>query len=320
MEEINAKKIHKKIQKDPQVKLKNSSFIKMQNRYGWFFISFAVILLLVFLLYPIIYSLYLSTTSTKGIIHKFVGINNYIRLFSDDMFKTALKNTFIFLVVQVPIMLLLALILASILNDKTIKFRGIFRTGIFLPAVTSLVAYTVLFKMMFSLDGFINTSLVSLHIVNQPIQWLSDPFWARVMVIIAMTWRWTGYNMIFYLSGLQNVPDELYEAAEIDGANKVQQFFYITVPMLKPIILFTTIMSTIGTLQLFDEPMNLSQGGVTAATCGPGNSLLTLSVYIYNLCFKYMPNFGYAAAVSYFIVIAVGVLTIIQFKVAGDKN
>ena len=301
-------------------KVKFRSFEKVQNFYGWFFVSFAIILLIAFMLYPILYSLFLSTMSSKGIVQKFVGINNYIRLFNDSMFITALKNTFVFFLVQVPIMLFLALVLASILNDKSIKFRGVFRTGIFLPAVTSLVAYTVLFKMMFSMDGFINTLLLNLNLIKEPIKWLLDPFWAKVTVIIALTWRWTGYNMVFYLAALQNIPDDLYEAAEIDGANKVQQFFHITIPMLKPIIVFTSILSTIGTLQLFDEPMNLSQGGVTGATTGPGNSLLTLSVYIYNLCFKYMPNFGYAATVSYVIVFIVAVLSVIQFKVAGDKN
>lgn len=302
------------------LKGKSISYEKTLNRYGWLFILLALILLTTFLFYPIIYSLYLSTISSKGIVQKFVGLNNYIRLFNDQMFLIALKNTFTFLVMQVPIMLFLALVLAAILNDKSIKFRGIFRTGIFLPAVTSLVAYAVLFKMMFSLDGFINTTLVNFHIIQKPIPWLLDPFWAKVTLIIAMTWRWTGYNMVFYLSGLQNIPYDLYESAEIDGANKIQQFFYITIPMLKPIIIFTTIMSTIGTLQLFDEPMNLSSGGVTASSIGPGNSLLTLSVYIYNLAFKYMPNFGYAAAVSYVIVFFAAILTIIQFRVAGEKD
>ncbi len=296
------------------------SFIKIQNRYGWFFVSFALVLLGIFLIYPILNSLYLSTTSTKGIVQKSVGLTNYVKLFKDQMFLTALKNTFIFFIIQVPIMLLLALALASILNDKSIKLRGVFRTAIFLPAVTSLVAYTVLFKMMFSLDGFINTILMNLHIIKDPIPWLMHPFWARVTVIIAMTWRWTGYNMVFYLSGLQNIPDEIYEAAEIDGASKLQQFFHITLPMLKPIIVFTSIMSTIGTLQLFDEPMNLSQGGVTGSTTGPGNSLLTMSVYIYNLCFKFMPNFGYAATVSYVVVFIVATLSIIQFRLAGERK
>jgi lactose/L-arabinose transport system permease protein len=296
------------------------SFIKSKNKYGWLFVSLALILLGVFLFYPIVYSFYLSTTSSKGIVQKFVGFGNYVKLFQDSMFILALKNTLIFFLIQVPVMLFLALILATILNDKTIKYRGLFRTAFFLPAVTSLIAYTILFKMMFSLDGFINSALLNVHLVKSPIPWLLDPFWAKVTLIIALTWRWTGYNMIFYLSALQNISDEIYEAAELDGANKVKQFFYITVPLLKPLILFTTIMSTIGTLQLFDEPMNLSQGGVTSATIGPGNSLLTLSVYVYNLCFKYMPNFGYAATVSYAIVLIVALLSIIQFKVMGDKK
>ena len=296
------------------------SFVKSNNLYGWLFISIAVILLAAFLLYPIVYSLYLSTTSSKGIVQNFVGIKNYVRLVKDPMFLLALKNTFTLFIIQVPIMLFLALILASLLNDKTIKFRGLFRTGIFLPAVTSLVAYTILFKMMFALDGFINTALMNLHIIKEPIPWLLDPVWAKITIMIALTWRWTGYNMVFYLSALQNIPDEIYEASEIDGASKVQQFFHITIPILKPLIVFTSIMSTIGTLQLFDEPMNLAQAGVTSATTGPGNSLLTLSVYIYNLCFKYMPDFGYAATVSYVIVFIVAILTVIQFKVAGDKR
>jgi len=298
----------------------SGSFAKSQDRYGWLFVTLALILFGVFLLYPIVYSFYLSTMSSKGVTQNFVGLDNYIKLFKDPMFILALKNTIVFFVIQVPIMLFLALILATVLNDKTIKFRGLFRTAIFLPAVTSLVAYTILFKMMFALDGFINTALMNLHIIKEPIPWLLDPVWAKVTVIIALTWRWTGYNMVFYLSALQNIPEEIYEAAEIDGAGKIRRFFQITIPALKPLIVFTSIMSTIGTLQLFDEPMNLSQGGVTASTIGPGNSLLTLSVYIYNLCFKYMPNFGYAATVSYIIVFIVAILTVIQFKVAGDRN
>ncbi len=305
----------------PETKPKFTSFEKIQNRYGWFFVSFALILLVIFMLYPIISSLHMSTLSSRGIIQRFVGLGNYLKLLNDPVFLQALQNTFIFFFVQVPVMLLLALVTASLLNDKSLKFRGIFRTGIFLPAVTSLVAYSLLFKMMFSLDGFINQTLLALHLIGKPIPWLLEPFWARVTVMIAMTWRWTGYNMIFYLSGLQNIPDELYESAEIDGANRLQQFRHITVPMLKPIILFTAIMSTIGTLQLFDEPMNFSFGGAgAAATVGPGNSLLTMSVYIYNLCFKFMPNFGYAATVAYVIVFLVAVLSVLQFKLAGEKK
>jgi len=275
---------------------------------------------ILFVFYPILYSLYLSTFSTRGFLKNFVGLGNYIKLFKDTYFLLSLKNILTILVIQVPIMLFLALIFATLLNDPKVKFKGIYRTALFLPAVTSLVAYTVIFRVMFSNDGLVNHVLMTIGLIKEPIRWLLDPFWAKVTLIIALTWRWTGYNMMFYLAGLQNIPIEVYEAAEIDGATKTVQFFKITLPLLKPIILFTTITSTIGTLQLFDEPMNLAAGVVTGSSVGPGNSLLTPSVYIYNVCFKYSPNFGYASAISYVIVMISAVLAIIQFKVAGEKE
>lgn len=286
---------------------------KKRNRKGWIFILLAMILIFAFLLYPIVYSIYLSLTSTKGVISEFVWFRNYMRLTKDSMFLLALKNTLRILALQVPIMLLLALIFATLLNDKTLKGKGIFRTAIFMPAVTSLIAYTILFKMLFSYDGLINQMLLNLNFISQPIEWLTNPATATFVLIIAMIWRWTGYNMVFYLSAMQNISDEIYEAAQIDGANQFRRFFYITLPQLKPMILFTTVMSTIGTLQLFDEPMNLSQSGTTAATMGPNNCFLTLSVYIYNICFKYVPNFGYAATIAYSIVIIIVLLSLIQF-------
>lgn len=293
---------------------------KKLNKRGWMFIVPVFLLLAAFLLYPIIYSFYLSLTSTRGIVSSFVGFGNYKRIVGDPMFWLALKNTAKILVIQVPIMLILALILASVLNDKKLKAKGFFRTAIFLPAVTSLIAYTILFKMLFSYDGMINSILLKIGIVSDPIGWLTKPGPATFVLIFAMIWRWTGYNMIFYLSAMQNISGDIYEAAEMDGANKIQTFFKITLPQLKPMILFTTVMSTIGTLQLFDEPMNLSQGGVTAATMGPSNSFLTLSVYIYNVCFKYQPNFGYAATISYIIVLIIAVLSLIQFRLGESDD
>ncbi|MGB9795094.1 carbohydrate ABC transporter permease [Fervidobacterium gondwanense] len=299
---------------------KKTGIEKVWNRWGWIFISLMLFGIALFIFYPIVYSLYLSTFSTRGFLKTFVGFGNYIRLIQDSYFILALKNVLIILVIQVPIMLLLALVFATLLNDPRLKFKGIYRTALFLPAVTSLVAYTILFRMMFSNEGLINNFLLSVRIIKEPIRWLLDPFWAKVTLIIALTWRWTGYNMMFYLAGLQNIPTEVYEAAEIDGASKTVQFFKITIPLLRPIILFTTITSTIGTLQLFDEPMNLAAGVVTGSSVGPGNSLLTPSVYIYNVCFKYSPNFGYASAISYVIVLIAAVLAIIQFKVAGERK
>ncbi|OUS69792.1 lactose ABC transporter permease [Paenibacillus sp. MY03] len=283
------------------------------NTISWSFVAIAIVMICLFYFYPMIQALIMSFQSGTGTNLDFVGIDNYKRLLSDSTFITALKNTFLYLIIQVPIMILLAMFISVLLNDKNLKLKGFFRTAIFLPAVTSLVAYSVIFKYLFGPDGLINTMLLKLHIVNAPIEWITDPFWAKITIIIAITWRWTGYNMIFYLSALQNIDSSIYEAARIDGASAFRQFRSITVPLLKPIILFTSITSTIGTLQLFDEVMNITKGG-------PGNATMTLSQYIYNLSFKYTPDFGYAATVSYAIVILIVIFSVLQFKLAGDKN
>ncbi|MCA1023808.1 carbohydrate ABC transporter permease [Halobacillus litoralis] len=284
-----------------------------KNYIGWLFILVAVLGIGVFYFYPMLRALLLSFQSGMGANLEYVGLDNYIRLFGDPTFIAALTNTFIYLLVQVPVMIILALVFSVILNDATLKFRGFFRTAIFLPCVTSLVAYAVIFKYLFGVDGLINQGLLGLSLISEPLNWLADPLLAKITIILAITWRWTGYNMIFYLSALQNVDKSMYEAAKIDGASSIQRFIYITIPMLKPIILFTSIMSTIGTLQIFDEIMNITNGG-------PGDATLSISMYIYNLSFKYTPDFGYAATVSYVIVILVVLLSLIQFKVAGDEK
>lgn len=283
------------------------------NAYGWIFISLAFLLYIIFTIYPAIESLVLAFQSFEGGKYIFTGLDNFKRMFGDGIFLQSLKNTFLYMIIQVPIMLVLALILATVLNNKSLKLKGFFRTSIFLPCVTSLVAYSILFKMMFSLDGIVNKVLMALGILDAPYQYLQDSTWARAVIIIAMIWRWTGYNVIFYLSALQNIPKETFEAAKVDGANSIQTFFRVTIPQLKPIILLTTIMSTNGTLQLFDETMNITQGG-------PANSTLTISHYIYNQSFVYAPNFGYASAISYVVVFIMIILAIIQFSVAGKSS
>ena len=281
---------------------------------GWLFIAPALVLLGLFLIYPILWSLWMSFQVGKGLNFHFGGLANIQRLAQDPVFIRALTNTCIFLFVQVPIMITLALLFAVALNDSTLWGRGIFRTAIFLPCVTSLVAYSVLFKSMFASDGVINNTLMALHIIGTPIPWLSDPFWAKVVIILAITWRWTGYNMIFYLAALQNVDRSIFETARIDGVPPWARFVHITIPLLKPVILFTTVISTIGTLQLFDEVNNITVNG------SPADATLTLSLYIYNLTFRFMPSYGYAATVSYVIVVVVAILSVIQFYIARDRH
>ncbi|MEQ8600103.1 MAG: sugar ABC transporter permease [Devosia sp.] len=290
-----------------------SGLARKEQVSGWLFVMPALVLLGIFMIYPILWSLWMSFQVGRGMSFSFGGFANIIRLTQDPVFLRALTNTLVFLAIQVPIMLVLALLFASALNDSKLWGRSFFRTAIFLPCVTSLVAYSVIFKSMFAGDGIINQVLLGLHIVSEPIAWLADPFWAKFVVVSAITWRWTGYNMIFYLAAMQNIDRSIYEAARIDGVPTWARFWYITVPMLKPVILFTAVISTIGTLQLFDEPNLLTQGG-------PSDSTLTLSMYIYNLSFRFMPSFGYAATVSYVIVVLVAILSYIQFMVARDRR
>lgn len=282
------------------------------NTKAWIFIIPSTVLIAAFVFYPMIQAFLFSFQTGTGNQMEFSGLVNYQRLLGDATFKKALFNTVLFLIVQVPIMILLALAISTMLNNKKLKCKGLFRTAIFLPCVTSLVAYSIIFKSLFATDGFFNAVLMKMNLIDTPIPWVTDPFWARVLIIVAITWRWTGYNMVFYLSGIQSIDDSIYEAAEIDGAGIMRKFRSITLPMLKPIILFTTINSTIGTLQLFDEPMNITAGG-------PANATITISQYIYNILFKYTPNFGYGAALSYVVVVMIVLLSFIQMKV-GDKN
>lgn len=291
---------------------KKMTLSRKHNLTGWVFLAPGALLILFMSFVPMVKALLLSFKTGVGAATTWCGISNYVQMFEDAVFIQSIKNTFFYLIIQVPIMLIFALILASILNNRNLRFKGIFRTMIFLPCATSLVAYAVIFRSLFANNGIINLVLVNLGILDQPYSFLTHATSARIVIIIALLWRWTGYNMVFYLSGLQNIEYSVYEAAKIDGANAVQTFFKITVPLLKPTILLTAIMSTNGTLQLFDESVNLTDGG-------PANASITMSHYIYNLSFKYVPNFGYAAAMSFLILILVAVLAFLQMKV-GDKR
>lgn len=293
--------------------MKSKSLERKYKIAGWYFVMPASLLIFLFSFIPMVRAFILSLQSGVGNNLSFCGIKNYVRLFQDEKFIASLKNVIIYFAFQVPIMLFIAIILACILNDKKLKFKGLFRTIIFLPCATSLVASALIFKSLFALDGLVNVLLVNHYFISQPINWLTHPVWAKVIVIFTITWRWTGYNTVFFLAGLQGIEYSIYEAARIDGASTVQTFFRITLPQLKPVVLLTAIMSTNGTLQLFDEVKNLTGGG-------PGNATITISQYIYDLSFKYNPQFGYAAAVSYAILIIVALLSFIQIILADRKE
>ena len=297
-------------------KKKGMSVLAKQRAAGWGFLLPASIMIFIFSFYPMVAALITSfkTGSSANMQWAEPAIYNYRRMFQDKVFMTSVGNTFFYLLIQVPVMLVLAILLAQLLNNKDLKLRGFFRTCVFLPCATSLVSYALIFRTLFATQGLINTILLKLHIISEAVNWLGQTWTARAVIIIALIWRWTGYNMVFYLAGLQNIEYSVYEAAKIDGANGWKTFWHITVPLLRPVIIMTFIMSINGTLQLFDESVNLTNGG-------PAGTTQTMSHYIYNNAFGTgVANFGYASAMSFFVFILVAILAAINLKVGDTRD
>lgn len=277
----------------------------------YLFILPAVLGFAVFKAYPIADSLWISLTTGAGDAAHFDGLANYRRLLRDPLFWTALQNTALILVVQVPLMLGLALLTALALNSAKVRLRTVWRLGVFMPSLTGLVAAGVMFSVILNRDAGLMNWILSLFGVDR-IDWLGSPGWARVGVVLVVTWHYTGYNAVMYLAGLQGIPKDLYEAAMVDGAGPVRRFLHITLPQLRPILLLTVVLSTIGTLQLFDEPYVLTNGG-------PDNATLTVTMYLYDNGFKYF-DFGYASAIAYALALIVAVLGIVQVRLMGGRK
>ena len=286
-------------------KKKGMTLATKQKAAGWIFLAPASIMIAIMSFYPMIRAFIISLQTGAGANMRFADpiFSNYKRILADKVFQQSIGNTFLYL----------AILLAQLLNNKDLKFKGFFRTCVFLPCATSLVSYSLIFRSMFATDGLVNSVLMKLGILSTGYNFLGNSTSAKIVIIIALIWRWTGYNMVFYLAGLQNIEYSVYEAAKIDGANGWKTFWKITVPLLKPTIIMTFIMSINGTLQLFDESVNLTKGG-------PANSTITMSHYIYNTCFINVPNFGYAAAMSFIIFIMVAVLAFINLKVGDTRD
>ena len=296
-------------------KKKGMSITGKQRAAGWMYLAPATILIFIMSFWPIIQAVITSfkTGSSANMQWANPFAYNYTRMFQDAVFKRSIGNTFLYLIIEVPIMLVLAILLAQLLNNKHLKFKGLFRTCVFLPCATSLVSYALIFKSLFATQGLINTILVKLGILENNFNFLGTGWSAKIIIIVALIWRWTGYNMVFFLAGLQNIEYSVYEAAKIDGASGWRTFWSITVPLLRPTIVMTTIMSINGTLQLFDESVNLTKGG-------PANATITMSHYIYTGSFgEGVANFGYASAMSVIVFIMVAILAFINLKV-GDKR
>ncbi len=281
-------------------------------RWAYTFISPFYILFAIFGLYPMLLSIYLSFTRWKGVgPMEFAGFINFTLIPQDKIFWQSMANGVILFFLYVPVMLFLALALAVILNSGRVKGFRIFRTVIFLPFITNMVAAGFAFQILLEKqNGLFNVLLRTAKLPTIP--WLEQVWWARISLSLLIIWAWLGYNMVIMLAGLQTIPRDLTEAALVDGASPIQAFFNVTVPLMRPVILFCLITSTIGSFGLFTEVSTLTRGG-------PVNATITPLLRIYGVAFGSY-QFGYASALAYTFFALIFILTIIQFRLNQDKG
>ena len=288
-----------------------------RNKVAYVYIAPFFILFAIFGLYPIISGFYISFFRWDGVgAMRWKGLGNYERIFTDPTFIKALGNTlYIGIIAHIPI-LLGGLAIAYILNNAKVKGSNVFKTIYFLPMVTSVVAITMVFQIMFGYNfGLLNYFFSAFGIA--PINWLGGKGeYIKPAIIMIFAWKWMGWNMVIYLAGLQGISHDVYEAATIDGARASQTFFRITLPLLKPIILFTLIQSTIGTVNLFTEPYILTN----SLTGGTNNQGYTIMLYLLNKAPKGNNIYGVASAVAYVICIIVIVISLILQSVMKDRD
>lgn len=290
--------------------------MRSKNGYGYLFISPFFIVFTIFGIYPILLSLYMSFTDFKGVGSpfdaNFVGLQQYARLLGDKYFLQAFVNTWKIWGVNIVLQLSIALILSVIFSDIRLKIKGMnfFRAVFYLPNLITVSSVALLF--LFILDwqhGALNSMLLKYGLISRPINWLGQPATAQLSVSLIQTWLWFGHTFIIVFAGIQGISKDYFEAAMIDGANRSQTFFKVTLPLLRPIMLYVVITSLIGGLQLFEIPFLMSQNGLG----GPEGSLVTMVLYLFNQAFKYR-NFGYAAAVAYGLFIIILAFSMIVFK------
>lgn len=290
-------------------KKKMTQMQKREQWIGYFFLLPSFVGFIIFMLIPVIWGLLLAFTEYNGFrAPKFIGINNFITLFQDSYFYISLKNNLFYMVVSVFFTLLFGLLLAMLLNQPLMR-NGIFKTVLFFPQLTSSIAVGMIFAILFTSRGPINGFLRSLGMTNPP-KWLTDAHWVMLTITITAIIKNTGYYMILFLAGLQSVPNDLYEAASLDGANGLQKFRFVTWPLISPTTFLCTILCMINSFKVFDLVSQMTDGG-------PANSSNVLVYRIYTEAFKFS-KFGYASAYAVVLFTIVLVITLIQFK--GQKK
>ena len=292
-----------------------SQISEMIQGYG--FITPALLIILVFFVLAILFAVYLSFNDVNLIMHTYEwnGFRNYQNLFQDKQLLRALQNTGFFALVVVPVQTTIALVIAYILASKGIKAKKMFRLIYFLPTLTSSAALTLIFMFVFNLNGPINGFLESIHLIDGPINFINDTDWTLKVIMVMNIWSTVPYFMTIYLASLVDLPDAMYEAAEIDGANAFQKLRYITIPYLRPITTFVLLTGIIGTFQMFDQAYIFSGG-----TGGPENSTLTVSLLIFQYAFGQQNQMGYAAVIAIMLAIIIFVVSRIAEKLNGGNG
>ncbi|WP_240050763.1 carbohydrate ABC transporter permease [Metabacillus litoralis] len=286
--------------------------------WPYLFLSPFLLFYLAFNIFPIIYSFYISFTSWDGFSEKtFVGFDNYIRVFTQDpSFWKSVWNTLLIMLMSTPFVIIFGLLLAVFLFNIT-KWRSFFQTINFIPYITTPVAIGLIFAFLFDWSsGTVNHLLMSTGLIKEGINWLGEPMYARIVVALMIIWKYTGYHMAIYLTGLSTIPQELYEAAKMDGSSAVNTFFKITIPLLAPITMFLVLTDIIGGLQMFDEPKLLF---TDTAVGGPERSVLTAIWHFYDTTFA-TSRFGYGAAVSFSLFLIIIIFTLISYKFLNKKE
>ena len=289
---------------------------RREARAAWILAIPFCLLFLAFTAWPVIQSFFMSFTDTKSrdlrnpFAVQFIGLDNYTRALSDPIFRRAALNTAYFVVVCMPLTILLALAAAVALDKGIQRFRSVFRLGFYTPVITSIVAVAVVWRFLLQDPGGLINTVLGWFGIDGP-NWLGDPKWAMPAIIMMTAWRTFGTAMIIFLAGLQAVPPELHEAAAIDGAGVWRRFRHVTLPLLRPTILFVMVTTSIGYLQIFEEPFVMTKGG-------PLNATMTVSYYTYNQ-FGY-GNYGFAAAMSYLIFVVIAIVTAIQFRLLRERT
>jgi ABC-type sugar transport system permease subunit len=283
-------------------------------RYRWpfLFVSPFYVLFAIFAIYPIFFSLWLSFHEWRGLgPMTWVGTGNFRRLMDDRLFWETMLNALLLFVIYVPLMTFLAIVLATVLNAGFLRLQGLWRALIFLPHITSMVAAGYTFRLMLDThSGAANTALGWIGL--GPVAWLDDRWWARISLGLMMIWAWLGYNTVIMLAGLQTIPSELADAARVDGAGPVRVLRNITVPLLRPVIIFSVTLSIIGTFQMYTEPLVLTEGGPIRATQTP-------VMEIFATTFNNL-KFGYAAAMSYVYFVVIVIVTLVQFRFVSREE